>query len=182
MTITVNEMSGGNTAPVAADNYSYSVDAETTLAISAAGVLANDTDADGDPLTAVLDSSTSYGTVSLNADGSFTYSPSTGFTGSDSFTYHATDGTDSSNTATVTITVNQPTSNNTAPVAADDYSYSVDAETTLTVPASGVLANDTDADGNPLTAVLDSSTCAGRNSGRMGDLIRLQSATRAFPS
>ena len=108
VTITVNQPTSSNSAPVAADDYSYSVDAETTLIIPASGVLANDTDADGDPLTAVLDSSTYYGTVTLNADGSFTYSPSTGFTGSDSFTYYATDGTDSSSTETVTLDVTKP--------------------------------------------------------------------------
>jgi len=68
-------------------------------------VLQNDTDADGDVLTAVLAGGPSSGTVSLNSDGSFTYSPNAGFTGNDSFTYKANDGKTDSNTATVTITV-----------------------------------------------------------------------------
>jgi len=49
-------------------------------------VLANDTDADGDPLTAVLVTSAMHGTLALNADGSFSYTPAAGFSGADSFT------------------------------------------------------------------------------------------------
>lgn len=73
------------------------------------GVLGNDTDADGDTLT-VADPRTAAptgqgGTVTLNSDGSFSYTPPAGFTGEDSFGYSATDGTDTSNAATVTISV-----------------------------------------------------------------------------
>jgi VCBS repeat-containing protein len=67
-------------------------------------VLANDTDPDGDALTAQLASSTANGTVSLQSDGSFTYTPNAGFTGDDSFSYTASDGSLTS-TATATITV-----------------------------------------------------------------------------
>jgi VCBS repeat-containing protein len=68
-------------------------------------VLANDTDADGDPLTAVLASGPSHGALQLNADGSFAYTPASGFSGQDSFAYKANDGAADSNIATVTITV-----------------------------------------------------------------------------
>ena len=72
------------------------------------GVLNNDTDADadGDLLTAMLVSGTSKGTLTLNADGSFAYTPNANFNGYDSFTYVANDGLEDSNTATVTITIN----------------------------------------------------------------------------
>ncbi|HEX7651198.1 MAG TPA: cadherin-like domain-containing protein, partial [Candidatus Paceibacterota bacterium] len=96
----------GNTAPVANDD-SYSVDQDATLTVNAAdGVLANDTDADSDAMTAATSTDVSNGTLTLNSDGSFTYVPDAGFTGTDSFTYMANDGTDNSNAATATITVN----------------------------------------------------------------------------
>src|SRR5207302_1728495 len=76
-----------------------------TLTVAAPGVLANDTDPDGDALTAVLATSPAHGALTLNADGSFTYTPSAGFSGSDSFTYQAYDGFLTSNAATATIGV-----------------------------------------------------------------------------
>ena len=112
------------------------------------GVLDNDTDPDGDTLTAVLVTGPTNGTLTLNADGSFTYTPTDNFIGTDSFTYTANDGALNSNTATVTINV---TTVNSAPVANND---SYDAPNgILTVPAAtGVLADDTDPDGDTLTA------------------------------
>src|SRR5262249_20163141 len=67
----------------------------------------NDSDADGDPLTASVVSGPSHGMASLAGDGSFTYTPDYGFYGIDTFTYHDFDGTSYSNTATVTINVTQ---------------------------------------------------------------------------
>ena len=69
-------------------------------------MLANDTDADGSSLTAVLVSGASHGTLTLNADGSFSYTPTADYNGSDSFTYKVSDGAELSGAATVTITVN----------------------------------------------------------------------------
>ena len=146
VTITVTPV---NDAPVAVDD-GYSVAEDGTLTIAAAGVLANDTDVDGDPLSAVLVGGPSNGVLALNADGSFTYTPDPDFAGTDSFTYVANDGTVDSNVATVTITV---TPVNDAPVAVDD-GYSVAEDGTLTIAAAGVLANDTDIDGDLLSAVL----------------------------
>jgi VCBS repeat-containing protein len=94
-----------NHAPVAATD-TYSATEATTLTISAAGVLANDTDSDGDALSAVLVAGPSHGTLTLNTNGSFTYTPTTGFTGTDSFTYKASDGEANSNVATVNLMVN----------------------------------------------------------------------------
>jgi VCBS repeat-containing protein len=141
-------------APVANDD-SYTAHKNLTLNVAAAGALANDTDPNGDALTAVLVSNASHGTVTLNSDGSFSYVPNSGFTGSDSFTYQASDGTLSSNTATVNLTVI-----NDAPVANDD-SYTAHKNLTLNVAATGVLANDSDPNGDPTTAVLVSNASHG---------------------
>ncbi len=136
-------------APVAA-NDAYEVNEDETLAVEASGVLANDADADGDPLTAVLVDGPTNGTVTLAEDGSFEYTPNPDFFGDDAFTYRAGDGQAESNLATVSITV---ATVNDAPVAADD-AYEVNEGETLAVEASGVLANDADVEGDPLTASL----------------------------
>ncbi len=92
-----------NATPVAAADV-YGVKANKTLTVAAPGVLANDSDADGDALTVSLMAGPSYGSLTLNADGSFTYRPNRRFQGTDAFTYSASDGIASS-TATVTIEV-----------------------------------------------------------------------------
>ena len=96
--------------PPIANNDNYAIEAKSTLSIPSHGVLTNDSDPNNDPMTAVLDSTVSDGVLTLNADGSFSYSPDSEFDGVDSFTYHANDGTNNSNIATATIIVN-PTSN-----------------------------------------------------------------------
>jgi VCBS repeat-containing protein len=138
-----------NDAPVAAGD-SYSTDEDTALTIPAAGVLGNDTDGESSALHAVLASGPSHGTLTLNADGSFTYTPSADFNGADSFSYRANDGDADSNVATVTIAV-KPV--NDAPAAVAD-SYSTDEDRPLTIAAAGVLGNDSDADGQTLHAAL----------------------------
>ena len=132
-----------NDAPVAVAD-SYSVAEDGTLTRTAPGVLANDVDADGDSLEATTVAGPLHGTLDLNVDGSFTYEPAEEYSGPDSFTYQAYDGGTYSNTVTVTITV---TSVNDAPVAADDAKTTAE-DTKLTVAAPGVLANDTDAEGD----------------------------------
>ncbi len=145
VTITVNPV---NDAPVAVGD-AYQTGRGQTLTVSAAqGVLANDTDVEGSTLTATLVSGPSHGMLTLNADGSFTYTPGSGFDGIDSFTYTASDGALTSNTATVTIEIEDP------PVAMND-TYQTDEDTPLVVVAAeGVLANDTDLDGDTLVATL----------------------------
>jgi VCBS repeat-containing protein len=137
-------------SPVA-NNDNYTLLHDSTLSVPAsAGVLANDTDPNNLPLSAVLVSTTTHGSLALNSDGSFVYTANAGYTGSDSFQYYATDGQANSNTATVTFTVNDPN----APVAVAD-SYSGLHDQVLSVDAgTGVLANDSDADGDTLTAAL----------------------------
>ncbi|NVM36012.1 MAG: tandem-95 repeat protein [Candidatus Lokiarchaeota archaeon] len=100
--ITVNPV---NDAPLAVDD-SYSVDEDTTLIVSIPGILSNDYDIDYDPISVLLDIVPQYGTLILNLDGSFTYTPGLNFNGVDSFTYVVNDGLLDSNIATVTITIN----------------------------------------------------------------------------
>lgn len=95
-----------NTPPVAVAD-SYTTNQQTALIIPAPGLLSNDTDAESNPLTAVVDAQPGHGTVTVNANGSFTYTPAVGYFGADSFTYHANDGVANSNIATVNITINQ---------------------------------------------------------------------------
>ena len=149
-------MTATNAAPVAVAD-TYSTPQNTALTVAAPGVLANDTDADGNPLTAAVVANVTHGSLALAATGGFSYTPTAGYSGPDSFTYKANDGTADSNTATVSLTV---TASNTAPVAVND-SYSTPKNTTLVVAAPGVLANDTDADGNTLTAAVVTSVTHG---------------------
>src|SRR5436190_75472 len=155
VTITVTPI---NDAPVAANDDSYTTPEDTQLTVTAPGVLANDSDVDGDALSAVLATGPSHGTLTLNGDGSLVYLPALNFNGIDSFTYRASDGQAQSGIATVTITV---TPINDAPVAANDDSYTTPEDTQLTVAAPGVLANDSDVDGDALNAVLVSQPTHG---------------------
>lgn len=97
-----------NEAPVANAD-SYTAAPGETLSVNASnGVLTNDTDLEDANLTAALVDQASNGTVNLSADGSFTYTPESGFVGSDSFTYVANDGFLDSSEATVSIEVTDP--------------------------------------------------------------------------
>lgn len=131
-------------APVAMDD-SYMVNEGEDLIIAAPGVLANDMDANGDQLTAILESSAAMGSLSFNPDGSFQYSPNSGVT-QDSFTYTAFDGTLSSPPATVHITINSPSFNN-RPVADAGGPYIGTTGNSIVFNGSG----STDPDGDPLT-------------------------------
>jgi len=142
-------------APPAAQADVYSVGAGATFTIPAPGVLANDIDPESGPLTAVVATNPGKGSLTLQPNGSFSYTSNPGFAGSDTFTYRASDGTTVSNDATVTIVVT-----NTAPVAQADV-YPITAGATLTVPGPGVLANDVDPDAGLLTAAIVSNTGKG---------------------
>jgi len=139
-----------NDPPVAA-NDAYTVAEGGTLTVPAPGVLANDSDPEGSPITAILVSGPAHATsFTFNADGSFNYVHDGSETTSDSFTYKANDGSLDSNVATVNITI---TPVNDPPVANND-SYTVNEDVALNVAAPGVLANDTDPDGPSATAIL----------------------------
>jgi VCBS repeat-containing protein len=148
---TLNGVSIRVNDPPTANNDSYATAEETTLAIAAPGVLANDKDVENDPLVAVIEAGPSNGSLTLNPDGSFTYTPNVNFVGSDSFTYHAFDGVDNSDVASVSISVGAVND----PPAANHDLYATAEETTLAVDAPGVLGNDTDVEGDSLTALLD---------------------------
>ncbi len=96
-----------NTAPVAGDD-SYEMTADQTLIVAVAGVLVNDSDPELQAISVGLPrpiSGPAHGSLTLNADGSFEYTPTGGYTGTESFEYQASDGSLSSGTATVTIVV-----------------------------------------------------------------------------
>jgi len=136
-------------------NDSYSTDEDATLTIPAStGTLANDTDADGDPLTATVMSGPSHGSLTLMANGSFTYTPTPNYNGADSFTYKASDGTTDSVAATVNLTVGAV---NDAPIAGDDVA-STSAATAVTI---NVAANDSDPDGTIASYALGTAPANG---------------------
>jgi CSLREA domain-containing protein len=93
------------TLPPVANADAYTTNEDTTLTVNAPGILSNDSDPDGDSLSASVNTQPSNGMLNLNSNGSFTYTPKPNFNGSDEFTYTASDGTDNSNVATATITV-----------------------------------------------------------------------------
>jgi len=144
---TVTNLDAGltaNAAPVAVGD-EYTVGRNQTLTVNAAnGVLANDTDAESDTLTAILAEGPTNGTLVLNSNGSFTYTPATGFAGSDLFTYRAADVFGSGALVTVLIQVT-----NTPPAVVDDTA-STNEDTAVAV---SVLSNDTDANSDPLAVI-----------------------------
>jgi hypothetical protein len=136
--------------PAVANDDSYAVDQDIVLDVPASGILANDTDTDGDALTVNGWSTPAHGDIVMNSDGSFTYTPDPGFSGQDGFGYSNFDGTSVSNIASVSITVNDV---NYDPDGGND-SYNTPQDTPLQIDAPGVLTNDSDPDGDPLTTVL----------------------------
>ena len=139
VTVTVTSV-GGNNAPTATDD-GGTTDEDIAVTIN---VLANDTDPDGDTLSVSSVGTASNGTVTDNGDGTVTYTPTSGFSGSDSFTYTISDGNGGTDTATVSITVNAI---NTNPVANAD-SGTTDTAVAVTID---LIGNDTDADGDTLS-------------------------------
>ncbi|MFV2066317.1 MAG: Ig-like domain-containing protein, partial [Pirellulales bacterium] len=131
-----------NDVPQAADDL-YFVPVNSTL--DSANVLANDIDNDTGDTLLVLDGSLLYtgpGTVTLNPDGTFSYTPATDYVGTDSFSYKATDGHALSQRVVASIVVTDQAS-----VARSD-TYEVSLGVPLNVPAPGVLANDWNLSGN----------------------------------
>jgi hypothetical protein len=130
-----------NTPPVAV-NDSYSTNQNTPLTVSAAlGVLANDTDADGDSIHTIMGTVPAHGTLNnsnnVAPDGSFIYTPDTDYVGTDSFTYLADDGEDNGNTATVTINV----IDNIAPTGGS-ITYADGFYTATSVPITYIIGTD----------------------------------------
>ncbi|MFH6964857.1 Ig-like domain-containing protein, partial [Flavobacterium plurextorum] len=137
-TITV-KVKAVNDKPVA-DNDTYIVAEGETLTITSPGVLVNDTDVEGDTLTAVLVTGPTHGILTFNADGSFSYTHDGTETLADSFTYKVNDGTVDGNTVTVNITVKAV---NDAPVVRNDIN-SIISSTSEATGIKALQANDID--------------------------------------
>src|SRR5262249_7367953 len=128
-----------------------------TLSLPDALPISNDSDVDGDTLSAVLVSQPAHGTLTFNSNGSFSYTPAANYNGIDSFTYKANDGQADSG-----VEIGRISSRGVedTPVAVND-SYTTAEYATLIVAAAGVLANDSDVDGDTLSAVLVSQPAHG---------------------
>lgn len=141
-----NFTSQGEPPEVNADTYIMSKNS-TLLTTTGNGVLSNDQGSILGNLTAELQSDVSNGTLNLNNDGTFTYTPSTNYTGTDSFTYRAFDGTNYSSTtvATITITPNNP------PVITEGALVEVTMSKNARPTAFDLTLNATDLDNDTLT-------------------------------
>jgi VCBS repeat-containing protein len=123
-------------------NDAYSVAEDGTLTVAAPGVLGNDSDPEGQPITAVLDTGPAHAaSFALNANGSFSYSPAANYSGSDSFTYRAHDGIQPSAPATVNITV---TGVNDAPVNTAPASVSTTEDAAYAFASGALSVSDVD--------------------------------------
>ena len=136
--------------PVAVDD-TETTDEDVVVDID---VLANDSDPDGDALSIIGTTDPANGSITVNADGTITYTPDADFNGEDSFTYTISDGNGGEATATVTVTV---TPVNDPPVAEDDNAETNKNEATTIV----VLDNDSDPEGDGLTITTTSSPANG---------------------
>ncbi len=102
---TVHITVGRATSPPTSTHDEYTVAEDDELTADAPGVLINDTDIDGDPMTAIIKDQAVHGSVTLGRDGSFTYVPDADFFGSDTWTYIATNSIGESEPASVIVTV-----------------------------------------------------------------------------
>ncbi|CAA6819149.1 MAG: internalin, putative [uncultured Sulfurovum sp.] len=141
VTVTVNEV---NDSPQAInDTASTPEDAAVTIS-----VLDNDSDTDGDTLTIDSVTNPTNGRVTTNGS-TVTYTPDANFNGTDTFTYTISDGKGGTDTATVLVTISPV---NDAPVAVNDTN-TTESGTPLVIPASELLKNDTDPEGDTLTII-----------------------------
>lgn len=140
-----------NDAPIAQDDLYQTLAGQTLVVAAADGLLANDSDVDGDTLYVELIDSPVHGQAQVAADGAFVYQPLPGFVGSDPFRYAVSDG-QLRDLATVRITVTVP--GNQAPLAQGE-NYAIDEDHVLRSSEHGALTdNDSDPDGDPLAVIL----------------------------
>jgi uncharacterized repeat protein (TIGR01451 family) len=154
-----NDVTIANVAPTTGvDTYGLHWSADNLDVDAGEGVLANDSDANSNPITAVLESDVTHGTLTLDNDGSFSYTPEDGYHGpADSFTYRADDGITTSDPVMVTIEFT-----NGLPNGVED-GYETIWRTQLTVDAAnGILINDSDPDGDPYEMELVAAPAAGQ--------------------
>ncbi len=144
VTVTVTPVADN---PVAVDD-SRITQVDTPLVVAAPGLLVNDFDVDGETITVTGAGAPSNGAVSTNPDGSYTYTPGTGFVGTDSFTYTVQDSSGATDTATVTVTVDSGVSSDTY-FFGDSGSSVSNYDLVTSVPASSSPVFDSDGDGDP---------------------------------
>ena len=135
---TTSTTSAANQAPVAVDD-TYTTAQGVTLTVPAPGVLANDSDPDGDPIIVGMSTNPSNGTLILGADGGFTYVPNQGFSGTDSFTYMAHDPSDAMSgwtTVTITVTPAATTTSTSSTTTSTSSTTTSTSSTTTSTPAS----------------------------------------------
>ncbi|MEL7087203.1 MAG: cadherin-like domain-containing protein, partial [Planctomycetota bacterium] len=129
-----------NADPVAQDDSGFLALIGQDLEITAADLLVNDSDANGDTVTITAVT----GDATLNANGTITFNSTTA--GTQTFTYTIDDGNGGTDTATVTVNVSADTPANDPPTATDDAGFTVVEESVLRIPFADLLANDTDPD------------------------------------
>src|SRR5262249_33671098 len=137
-----------NVDPVAG-NDKYGVAEDNVLNVISGGVLKNDTDGNGDILTVSLSSGPANGSLTLNANGRFVYTPNGDFNGTDSFKYVVSDGNGRFDIGTVTLTVSAV---NDAPILAVPGPISVTEDTAATI--TGISVTDVDAGTGTITVTL----------------------------
>jgi hypothetical protein len=149
-TVTLNVTAADQPLNAAPNSYSILQDQTLTVSSPSAGVLANNYDPNGAPLSIAGNTAPANGTLTLNSNGTFTYTPNPGYVGADSFTYTVSDGIVEA-IGTVTVNVTEAV----LPLNAVPQSYSILHDQTLTVSSAsmGVLANDYDPNGAPLSVV-----------------------------
>ena len=156
--ISLARYTGGDRLPPTASPDEYSLDEDMPLMVAAPGLLGNDTLVGRLIPDITLIEQPSHGTLRVADDGSFEYHPDDNFNGTDRFRYRLNDGV-AGNAVTVTLTV-RPF--NDAPVAVrDEYFIPLNGGPLVVSAADGVLDNDIEVDGDPLTATLVSSPSAG---------------------
>jgi hypothetical protein len=144
-----------NDPPVLSDDI-RTVDEDQVLE---ANVLTNDVDVDGDPLSVTIATPPGHGSAKVTPERTIVYAPDPDYNGSDSFVYQVDDGQGGTATATVSVTV-APV--NDLPVGIPDAFERRSSDRELTVAGPGVLGNDSDPEGDGLTAQLYSGTPNGR--------------------
>lgn len=148
----VDECGNSNSTPSAVDDV---VDTDFESAVTG-NLLDNDLNPDGETLQAWVETGPTSGSIDLAQDGSYTYTPDPGFSGTDTFTYSVNDAEGNTSIATVTVNIG-PAPVNQAPVANDD------AESTAfeTEFSGNVLVNDSDPEGDQILAWVEEGPTSG---------------------
>ncbi|SCB88311.1 MULTISPECIES: tandem-95 repeat protein, partial [Priestia] len=137
-TVTINVLPVND--PPVTGNLSFTINEDTTLSNRVTA-----TDPDGDPLTFSLQNAPTNGTVLVNADGTFTYTPNLNFNGTDVFTVLVSDGQGGTAVSTVTVTILPINDLPTVP----NYTFNTQEDVSV---VGTIVGNDVD--GNPLTYTL----------------------------